>query len=74
MRRTNLRGHALRSEGAAYIPGDEQPWLRTPGHLGRGLCECDAVSLVMSSDSARRRWHARHKDEVRASLEVAPTN
>jgi hypothetical protein len=65
MRRTALRGHALRGEGAAYIPGEEEPWLRCRGHIGRGLCECGAFSDVEWTHADRKRWHARHKDEIR---------
>lgn len=68
VRRTNLRGHALRGEGAAFVRGDEEreTWLRCSGHIGRGLCECGAVSAVEWSNAARKRWHAAHKDGKRA--------
>jgi hypothetical protein len=68
MRRTALRGHALRAEGKAFVPGDETPWARAglPADLGVGLCECGAVSDWEHSSAARKRWHAQHKDAVRA--------
>lgn len=67
MRRTALRGHALRGEGKAHGPSDEgSGYIRYLGHIGRALCECGAVSNVEWTDAARKRWHARHKDEMRA--------
>ena len=71
MRRTNVRGHALRGEGKAYRaagPDDETDapvYLR--GHIGRGLCECGAMSDVEWSNAARQRWHAAHKAQVKAT-------
>ena len=69
MRRTNLRGHALRSEGKAYgLNGEPEgsPLVRYRGHIGQGLCECGAASDVEWSNAARKRWHAAHKAEVSA--------
>jgi hypothetical protein len=68
MRRTALRGHALRGEGAAYIPGEEEPWIRCRGHIGYGLCECGATSTTQWSNAARKRWHADHKEVVRKAV------
>jgi hypothetical protein len=68
MRRTAVPGHALRSEGKAYMPGEEEPWLRIRGHIGRGVCECGTASAVQWSDAARKRWHAEHKQAVREQL------
>lgn len=69
MNRTALRGHALRSEGAAYRPGDEGVLVRVRWNSvagdGVGACECGAASRVLGSAAARRRWHAAHKDEIR---------
>jgi hypothetical protein len=69
MRRTALRGHALRGEGKAYVPAGEGLWERAglPADLGRALCECGAVSDWHVSDAARKRWHAQHKAAVRAA-------
>jgi len=69
MRRTNLRGHALRSEGKAYgLNGEPKgsPLTRYWGHIGQALCECGDASEVLWSDAARKRWHANHKAEVKA--------
>ena len=67
MRRTNPKGHALRGEGKAYMPGDpeeeQDPWIRVKGHIGRGLCECGEVSPVTWTDVSRKLWHARHKEK-----------
>lgn len=69
MRRTNIRDHALRSEGAPYVGSDEYPWVRVyPNHgggTGHALCECGATSGVLMSDGARKSWHADHKAQVR---------
>jgi hypothetical protein len=69
MRRTNLRGHALSSEGKAHIPGgeDQDPWVRAQRAIGYGVCQCGATSPELDSDAARKRWHGDvHKPEVRA--------
>ena len=70
MRRTNLPGHALRSEGKPYVPnGIDDEWIRQYRNDGVGLCECGATSPVMTSNAARQRWHRDvHKPEVRAAL------
>jgi hypothetical protein len=69
MRRTNIHGHALRSEGEPYMPhttDDGEPgWIRVISWDGRGLCECGATSPPLDSNRARQRWHAEHKDSVR---------
>ena len=69
MRRTNLRGHALRSSGKPYdLGGEEQdPWVRShqTSH-GVALCECGTASGWLESDAARKRWHRDvHKPEMR---------
>ena len=73
MRRTNLRGHALRGEGMGHKPGDEdEPWVTIwRGWTGVGLCECGEVSPVLESNADRKRWHIAHKDEIRAQLEAS---
>jgi hypothetical protein len=68
VRRTALPGHALRSEGQPYRCGeeDEPEWVRLRSWNGVGLCECGETSLPLNSNRARQKWHAAHKDEVRA--------
>lgn len=71
MRRTNLRGHALVNEGAAYERSDEGNWLKVYGSwTGHGVCECGEASLVLDGNNQRKRWHAEHKDEIRAAAPV----
>ena len=66
MRRTALPGHALRSEGKPYQLGDESaPDVRAPGPGGYALCECCTSSSWLTSDGARKRWHAAHKEAIR---------
>jgi hypothetical protein len=74
MRRTNLHGHALRSEGKPYEPGETSPWLRVYGsRTGVALCECGAVSPVLESDAARKRWHRDvRKAAARGAFDGAP--
>jgi hypothetical protein len=68
MRYTRVPGHALRSEGAAHIPGkfeeEQAAWIRCRGHIGYGVCECGASSPCLWSAAARKRWHTGHKVEV----------
>ena len=73
MRRTAIRGHALRSEGNAYERGDEERWVR-PGARGPAwaLCECGETSSVLDSDNARKAGTFSHKDEVRGAFDGAP--
>lgn len=70
MRRTNLRGHALRGEGKPYEQSDEQPWVLAPCGDGRALCECGATSGHLYTNAARKRWHAAHKEQVRAMTAI----
>ena len=74
MRRTSLRGHALRSEGKPYKLSDENEWAPQPHGQhhdplrGHALCECGATSEWLYSDAARKRWHAQHKEQERAAI------
>lgn len=72
MRRTNLRGHALQSEGKPFELGamDQERWVRScQGSEGVALCECGKPSGWLTSDAARQRWHRDiHKAGVRAAL------
>jgi hypothetical protein len=71
MRRTNLPGHALQSEGKPYRRSDEENWVRVsverrPGsHIGVALCECGETSEVLESDGRRKAWHRDHKEAIR---------
>ena len=66
---TRLAGHGLEGEGIAHEPGQEVEHRVCGGvwgsRTGYGLCECGATSPVLESDSARRKWHKAHKDEIR---------
>ena len=68
MRRTNLPGHALRSEGKPYVwstdegVGWTQPWDKRPA--GVALCQCGWTSAELLSDGQRKRAHAEHKEAV----------
>lgn len=74
MRRTNLRGHALRSEGKPYKRDDEGRWVRvsfgqfTGSGIGVALCECGTASEPLTSNSVRKHWHRLHKDVIRRGL------
>jgi hypothetical protein len=70
MRRTALKGHALRSEGKPYkFGGEEQErWVRVErSWSGVALCECGATSPVLDSNGARQRWHRVHKEHARCA-------
>lgn len=58
--KTLLRGHTLISEGRAYRHGIQV-------RVGVGRCSCGAVSPELTGNSARKRWHADHKADVRAA-------
>lgn len=62
-----IKGHALVSEGAAFNDkGLRITYATAAGNEGRALCECGALSEVLPSGYARRRWHtAVHKPAVR---------
>lgn len=64
MRRTNIRGHALQGEGKPWEDNGEGGYLRVYRSTGRALCECGAISTPLSTDSARKRWHADHKAAI----------
>ncbi len=65
MRRTALTGHRLEGDGGA--DGYHYQATMYPGlDPGRAVCQCGTRSEVLPSVAARRRWHAGHKDEVRA--------
>ena len=80
MRRTNIPGHGLVGEGAPHSVIDcAEPacvnegrqlgrlgWHMGVGGDGHGVCLCGAISPHLASSVARKRWHAQHKDAVRA--------
>jgi hypothetical protein len=70
---TRLSGHSLQSEGRAYVEDRgsvRRPWsmIRT----GFGLCECGARSPELTSDNQRKRWHKKHKEQVRGESALDP--
>ncbi|MGW8430913.1 hypothetical protein ACWGJ9_07285 [Curtobacterium citreum] len=72
---TRVPGHELRSEGAAYKPGDRRgTHLRVhPGWsvsgFGYGLCTCGAKSEQLTSGAQRKAWHHQHKLKVTAAAD-----
>jgi hypothetical protein len=68
---TRLAGHGLFREGKPFrvVRDSSGDWPDTaPGRMGRGRCSCGEVSPWTDSDADRRRWHRRHKDEVRETI------
>ena len=67
MRRTALKGHALRSEGKPYELGEERGStdVRAGGPGGYALCECGTSSGWLLSDAQRKAWHVTHKESIR---------
>lgn len=76
---TVVKGHGLRSEGAAhYSPGCQEHPCSTWFHIddgrrvnywttagqGHAVCRCGAYSTHLPSAAARKRWHRAHKAEV----------
>lgn len=58
--KTLLSGHTLLFEGK---PIDLWPY--TTGGPGVGGCSCGERSETLATNAARKRWHKRHKEEVR---------
>jgi hypothetical protein len=60
-----VKGHGLRSEGAAYVVDKDGHISRTryntTGGLGRALCECGEMSPITNSSTTRKAWHRQHK-------------
>ncbi|MCM3884126.1 hypothetical protein [Frankia sp. R82] len=78
---TSIPGHGLQREGRAFtVPNccgysltDTTPQLGEPGRYGgHGVCRCGEVSDHFDSTAARRRWHNRHKDEIRRGFVGSP--
>jgi len=67
---TRLPGHGLEREGKPFQWSDRDgQYVRPWGHPRTGVakCSCGAVSPVLGSDGARKRWHRDvHKPEMRA--------
>lgn len=64
--KTLVPGHTLRNEGAPHAVNERGQTVRlTEGRYGRGLCSCGELSDLLDSNAQRKRWHARHKSEVR---------
>lgn len=63
---SRLTGHGLRHEGWAYIGTNIRATSEGAAGPGMAKCECGAMSEMLRSRSARKRWHAQHKDELRA--------
>lgn len=63
-RNTRLAGHGLRYEGSAFL--GSQIRSRNAAGVGMGKCECGEMSDVLGTRAARQRWHADHKESVRA--------
>lgn len=69
---TRLPGHTLRSEGKPYVWSSGR-YMRANIALGRdvpegrALCSCGTASQKLSSDAERKRWHATHKQQIRAA-------
>lgn len=65
---TRLSGHGLLAEGKPFRLNKETGMYERAafGREGSGLCSCGAVGPWQYRDADRRRWHRRHKEEVRA--------
>lgn len=63
---TRLPGHALRSEGNAYIQDTVTGgWCRNRSDWdGVGLCSCGATPPDLMRNNERKRWHALHKQQI----------
>jgi hypothetical protein len=65
MQPNRLVGHELRWEGRL----DNYVYARNRNGEGSTRCTCGALSPVLPSTAARKRWHREHKDAVRARME-----
>jgi hypothetical protein len=66
MPKANARvaGHTLRAEGAPFDEAGAGPMYHYEGKVGRAKCSCGALSEMLPTNAARRRWHADHKAAV----------
>lgn len=67
-----VSGHTLRDEGAVYTAEGHRRYLQNLTGYGHGMCSCGALSPVLPSRSARKRWHREHKAEVLAQSVATP--
>lgn len=67
-RGTRVRGHALCREGGAFDENGTflgaRLFYTTIGGPGRAMCECGALSEVLSTTRQRQQWHREHKAAV----------
>jgi hypothetical protein len=63
MKPNRLVGHELPDEGRIRDPFG--PWGLSNGK-GATRCSCGQGSPLLPSTAARRRWHRKHKDAIRA--------
>lgn len=61
MTSTQLRGHGLRAEGAAFTAAGLRRYPGRGGGPGHAKCACGARSPELPSQGARQRWHRDHK-------------
>lgn len=64
--KTLLKGHIMGDEGCAR--GDDGMILWDAKGPGRGKCSCGALSEILPTRAARKRWHREHKDAIRNPL------
>jgi hypothetical protein len=57
-------GHGLQGEGAPFDGAGRRVYATNTSGKGRGKCACGALSAVLPSAGARRRWHVAHKATV----------
>lgn len=61
-------GHGLMHEGAPHDAAGRlrpsQGWYVRSSGRGRAKCRCGALSEVLESGAARKRWHVQHKQDI----------
>ena len=61
-------GHTLVGEGRGHDANGVWSWdWGIANGEGRGRCSCGALSPMLPTRTARKRWHREHKGEVIAS-------
>lgn len=68
MTTSRLAGHGLLHEGWPFI-GTK---IRATNNTGPGMgkCECGAMSEMVPTRAARKRWHRDHKADIRARADA----